>query len=79
MRITRLFVAACCAAVLVAAQPTSGSAQIGALKKKAEEAAKRKAAEALMKAAADSVKNSVAKDFCNIFFGQDFSNEGVGN
>jgi len=62
MRITRLFVAACCAAVLVAAQPTSGSAQIGALKKKAEEAARRKAAEALLKAAADSVKNSAAKD-----------------
>lgn len=62
MRITRWLVAASCAAFLVAAEPTPAFAQIGNLKKRAEEAAKKKAEEALKKAAADSAKaDSAAK------------------
>ena len=62
MRTARWLLATACAAVLVAAQPTPGLAQLGGLKKKAEEAAKKKVEEALKKAAADSVKNAAVKD-----------------
>ena len=62
MQITRWLLAASCAACLVAVHPTPGVAQLGGLKKKAEEAAKKKAEEALKKAVADSVKNAAVKD-----------------
>ena len=79
MRMPRYLIAASCAALLVAAQPEPASAQLGNLKKKAEEAARKKTDDAAGQADAKVWENYDFVPGSRVLFFTDFSEDKVGN